>query len=89
MTDTIRELINRVLDYVEETPGAQFSISRWDEGIKKPDYNQMYFTFYNSLGDSICYISRDGDEYWSQLADLDEGNLRYLLEQLEGENDSI
>ena len=85
MTDTIRELINRVLDYVEETPGAQFSISRWDEGIKKPYYNQMYFTFYNSLGDSICYISRDGDEYWSQLADLDEDNLRYLVKQLEGE----
>ena len=85
MTDTIRELINRVLDYVEETPGAQFSISRWDEGIKKPDYNQMYFTFYNSLGDSICYISRDGDENWSQLADLDEDNLRYLVKQLEGE----
>lgn len=85
MTDTIRELILRVLDYVEETPGAQFSISRWDEGIKKPDYNQMYFTFYNSLGDSICYISRDGDEYWSQLAVLDKYNLRYLVEQLEGE----
>ena len=84
MTDTIRELILRILDYVEETPGAQFSISRWDEGIKKPDYNQMYFTFYNSLGDSICYISRDGDGYWSQLADLDEDNLRYLVKQLEG-----
>ena len=39
MNDTIRELILRILDYVEETPGAQFSISRWDEGIKKPDYN--------------------------------------------------
>ena len=85
MTDTIRELILRILDYVEETPGAQFSISRWDEGIKKPDDNQMYFTFYNSLGDSICYISRDGDEYWSQLAVLDEDNLRYLLSQLEEE----
>ena len=84
MTDTIRELINRILDYVEETPGAQFSISRWDEGIKKPNYNQMYFTFFNSLGDSICYISRDGDEYWSQLAVLDKYNLRYLVEQLEG-----
>ena len=83
MNDIIRELILRVLDYVEETPGAQFSISRWDEGIKKPDYNQMYFTFYNSLGDSICYISRDGDEYWSQLAVLDKYNLRYLVKQLE------
>ena len=84
MTDTIRELINRVLDYVARTPGVKFSIASWDKGIKKPDYNQMYFTFYNSLGDSICYISRDGDEYWSQLADLDEDNLRYLLSRLEG-----
>ena len=85
MTDTIRELILRVFDYVERMPGAQFSISRWDEGIKKPNYNQMYFTFFNSLGDSICYISRNGREFWSQLADLDEDNLRYLLSQLEGE----
>ena len=45
----------------------------------------MHFTFYNSFDDSICYISRDGDKYWSQLADLDEDNLRHLLEQLEGE----
>ena len=85
MTDTIRELILRILDYVERTPGAYFTIARWDEGIRKPDDNQMHFAFYNSLGDFICYISRDGDEYWSQLADLDEDNLRYLLEQLEGE----
>ena len=85
MTDTIRELILRILDYVEETPGAYFAIARWDEGIKKPNYNQMYFTFYNNLGDSICYISRDGDEYWSQLAVLDKYNLRYLLSRLEGE----
>ena len=85
MTDTIRELLLRVLDYVEKMPGAHFEISRWNEGIKKSDDNQMYFTFYNSLGDSICYISRDGNEYWSQLAGLDEDNLRYLLSQLEGE----
>ena len=41
MTDTIRELINRVLDYVEKTPGAHFEIARWREGVaepaKKPD----------------------------------------------------
>lgn len=85
MTDTIRELILRVLDYVEKMPGAYFAIARWDEGIKKPNYNQIYFTFFNSLGDSICYISRDGDEYWSQLAVLDKYNLRYLLSRLEGE----
>ena len=85
MTDTIRELINRVLDYVARTPGVKFSIAIWDKGIKKPDDNQMYFTFYYTLGDDpVHYISRDGDEYWSQLADLDEDNLRYLVEQLEG-----
>lgn len=84
MNDTIRELILRVLDYVERTPGAYFTIARRDEGVRKPDENQMHFTFYN-FDDSICYISRDDDEYWSQLADLDEDNLRYLLGQLEGE----
>ena len=86
MTDTIRELILRILDHVEETPGAYFAIARWDEGIKKSNYNQMYFTFYYTLGDDpVHYISRDGNEYWSQLAVLDKYNLRYLLSQLEGE----
>ena len=85
MNDTIRELILRVLDYVERTPGAYFTIARWDEGVRKPDENQMHFTFYNSVDDSTSYISRDDEEDWSQLADLDEDNLRYLLSQLEGE----
>ena len=86
MTDTIRELILRVLDYVEKMPGAYFAISRWDEGIKKPNYNQMYFTFYYTMGDdSVHYISRDGNEYWSQLAVLDKYNLRYLVKQLGAE----
>lgn len=85
MTDTIRELILSVLECVEKTPGAYFTIARWDEGVRKPDENQMHFAFYNSFDDSICYISRYGDGYWSQLADLDEGNLRYLLSRLEGE----
>ena len=85
MTDTIRELINRILDYVARTPGVKFSIASWDKGIKKPDYNQMYFTFYYTLGDDpVHYISRDGDEYWSQLVVLDKYNLRYLVKQLEG-----
>lgn len=84
MTDTIRKLILRVLDYVESTPGAHFWISRWDKGVRKPDENQMYFTFYNGFNNSVCYISRYGDGYWSQLADLDEDNLRYLLSWLEG-----
>ena len=85
MTDTNRKLILRILDYVERTPGAYFTIARWDEGVRKPDENQMHFTFYNSFDDSICYISRDGDGYWSQLAVLDKYNLRYLVKQLEGE----
>lgn len=84
MTDTIRELINRVLDYVERTPGAHFDIARWDKGIRGLGKNQMHFMFYSSFNNSICYIPRDGDKYWSQLADLDEDNLRYLLSQLEG-----
>lgn len=86
MTNTIRELILRVLDYVEKTTGAYFTIARWDEGIRKPDDNQMHFTFYYTMGDNpVYYIPRDDDKYWSQLADLDEDNLRYLLGWLEGE----
>ena len=85
MTDTIRELINCVLDYVEKMPGASFEIARWDKGIRGPDKNQMHFMFFYTKGDNpVYYISRDDDEYWSQLADLDEDNLRYLVEQLEG-----
>lgn len=86
MTDTIRELILSVLECVEKTPGAYFTIARWDEGVRKPDENQMHFMFFYTKGDNpVYYIPRDGDKYWSQLADLDEDNLRYLLEQLEGE----
>ena len=84
MTDTIRELILRVLDYVERTPGAYFTIARWDEGVRKPDENQMHFVLFYAKGDNpVYYIPRDDDKYWSQLADLDEDNLRYLVEQLE------
>ena len=46
MTDTIRELILRVLEYVEKTPGAHFEIARWREGVVEPAKNQMYFEFY-------------------------------------------
>ena len=86
MNDKIRELILRVLDYVEETPGAYFAISRWDKGIKKPNYNQMYFMLFYTKGDNpVYYIPRDDNKYWSQVADLDEDNLRYLLSWLEEE----
>ena len=67
MTNTIRELILRVLDCVARTPGAYFTIASWDIG-----------------DDPVHYISRDGDEYWSQLVVLDKYNLRYLVKQLEG-----
>ena len=84
MTDTIRELILRILDYVERTPGAKFHIARWDKGIRGPDKNQMHFMFFYTKGDNpVYYIPRDEDKYWSHLADLDEDNLRYLLSQLE------
>ena len=82
MTDTIRELILRVLNYVEKMPGAYFRVKRWATGVKRADENQMFFDFWRD--DEPHYISRDGDKYWSQLADLDEDNLRYLVEQLEG-----
>ena len=88
MTDTIRELILRVLDYVERTSGASFEVQRLKS--KYVDEDTMLFCFYyhDRDGELQC-ISRNGREFWSQLAELDEDNLRYLLEQLEGENDSI
>ena len=85
MTDIIRELILRVLDYVARTPGAHFEIARWREGVAESAKNQMYFEFCAvDKKYRTHYISRDIDEYWSQEADLTEDNLRYLLEQLEG-----
>ena len=33
MTNTIRELIFRVLDYVARTPGAHFEIWRHEKGV--------------------------------------------------------
>ena len=85
MTDTIRELILCVFDYVEKTPGAHFEIARWREGAVESAKNQMYFEFYVVDKEyRTHYISRDIDEYWFQEADLTEDNLRYLLEQLEG-----
>ena len=43
MTNTIRELILRVLDYVEKMPGAYFRVKRWATGVKCADENQMFF----------------------------------------------
>lgn len=83
MTDTIRELIFRILDYVEKMPGAHFRVKRWVAGVRCADENQMYFDFWRD--DEPHYVSRYGDKYWSQTPDLNEDNLRYLLSRLEGE----
>ena len=83
MTDTIRELINRVLDYVESTPGADFEI--WRSIIAPPDDNRMFFRYIGWDGKEVHSIPRCDDKCWSQQADLNEDNLRYLLEQLEDE----
>lgn len=82
MTDAIRELINRVLDYVERTPGTSFRIKRMARGIRDTVENHMFFEYWRD--DEPHYVYRYGDKYWSQLADLDEDSLRYLLGQLEG-----
>lgn len=83
MNDTIRELINSVLDYVARTPGTGFRVKRWARNIIDTDGNQMFFEFWRD--DKPHYVSRCIDKQWSHMADLNEGNLRYLLSRLEGE----
>ena len=89
MNDTIRELVLRVLDYVERTPGACFEIGRYLRGITGSADCQCYFRFrvFDRLENH--FVGRYGNEVWSSCADLTEDNLRYLLSQLEGKNDSI
>ena len=84
MTDTIRELILRILDYVEETPGASFEIARYSKVVSRSVDCQYYFRYrvYDRLENH--FVGRYGNELWSSCADLIEDNLRYLLEQLEG-----
>lgn len=85
MTDTIRELILRALDYVEETPGASFEIARYSKAASRSVDCQCYFRYrvYDRLENH--FVGRYGNQLWSSCADLTEDNLRYLLEQLEGE----
>lgn len=85
MTDTIRELIDRVLDYVARTPGASFEIARYSSEVSSNLDCQYYFRFrvYSRLENH--FVSRCGNGLWSSRADLTEDNLRYLLSQLEGE----
>ena len=83
MTDTIRELILSVLECVEKTPGADFEI--WRSIIAPPDDNRMFFRYIGWDGNEVHSIPRCDDKCWSQQADLNEGNLRYLLDKLEGE----
>lgn len=89
MTDTIRELVNRVLDYVARTPGASFEIARFSKAVSDSVACQYYFRYKNYDGLDNRFIARYGNELWSSCADLTEDNLRYLLSQLEGKNDSI
>ena len=84
MTDTIRELINRVLDYVERTPGAHFEIARWKEGVVESYESQLHVDFYIIDKNGYSDIDRDGDYCWQIATELTEDNLRYLVEQLEG-----
>lgn len=85
MNDTIRELILRILDYVEETPGASFEIARYSSEVSSNLDCQYYFRYrvYDRLENH--FVGRYGNELWSSCADLTEDNLRYLLSRLEGE----
>ena len=84
MTDTVRKLILRVLDYVERTPGARFEIARYSKAVSRSVDCQYYFRYrvYDRLENH--FVGRYGNELWSSCADLTEDNLRYLVEQLEG-----
>lgn len=85
MTDTIRVLIDRVLDYVERTPGARFEIGRYSNAVSSSVYHPYYFRFKVYTGLEFYFIERYGDLLWLSCADLTEDNLRYLLGRLEGE----
>lgn len=84
MNDTIRELILRILDYVEKMPGAYFEIWRHEKGVLSKAYHNMLFT-YVKFNRGYHYVSRGTRLYWSAQAVLNEDNLKYLLSQLEGE----
>ena len=84
MTDTIRKLILRVFDYVENTPGAHFEIWRHEKGVLSEAYHNMLF-MYVKFNHGYDYVSRGTHLYWSAQAVLNEDNLKYLLSQLEGE----
>ena len=84
MTDTIRALIDRVLDYVERTPGAHFEIWRPEKCVQSEIYDNIRFA-YLKFNHGYHYVSRGTRLYWSAAAMLTEDNLRYLLGQLEGE----
>lgn len=81
MNDTIHELINRILEYVARTPGADFRIFRLCT-----DEKQLYFSYYREYeGARQHFVSRNGDDLWLFDVDLTEDDLQYLVEQLENE----
>ena len=54
MTDTMCELILRVFDYVERTPGAHFEIWRHEKGVLSEAYHNMLFLIAVN-GENHCY----------------------------------
>lgn len=86
MTNTVRKLILRVLDHVERTPGAHFEIWRHEKDVLSEACHNMLFT-YVKFNYGYHYVSRGTRLYWSAQAVLNEDNLKYLLSQLEGEEE--
>ena len=82
MTDTIRELILRVLDYVEKTPGAHFEVLKLEQDVLTKDDDFMRFT-YVTFDHGYHYISRGNLLYWSAQAALSGDSRRWLAEQWE------
>lgn len=86
MTDTIRELINRILDYVARTPGAEFKVLFPNFSGNCTSKEELRF-MYVQYDYGWHYISRGRRQCWSACAMLTEDNLMYLLSQLEGEEE--
>lgn len=89
MSDRIRKLLNRVLDYVISHPTAEFHIWQWDskmyDKIKRSSPRlAISFWFRGIIGvPKVYYVEHDGDPYWSGQLDCTEENLEILLKKLE------
>lgn len=89
MNDRVRELINRVIDYVIDHPATEFHLWQWDSKMydKIKRFSPRWaFSFWlrGIIGDpKVYYVEHDGDPYWSGQLDCDEENLEILLKSLE------